>query len=104
MGCRDFPRRQSLELHDGSAPCQAFGDSLHERELLRTSEDELSGLLPLSVHCRFQMTKELRCVLHLVDESGRRALGEEASSLDNGFVAELPNAIRTDAKAMNNPR
>jgi hypothetical protein len=75
----NFACGQRFEFYQGTPSSQALCHVLHERKFLRTGKDKVPHGMTLLVNRYFQMTKELRRILHFIDKYGRGIAMEKFS-------------------------
>ena len=75
-----------MAIEHRNTSCETFGDTLHEREFLRASQQVEAIAITLLVDGIFDVAQQARRVLHLVDDRWR---GVPAQKLSTGFFGFL---------------
>ena len=65
------------QLHDGGSTRQAFGDALHQRELLGPGDQLAARFGAVSIDVGFDVAQQGRGILNLVDDEGRCMFDQE---------------------------
>jgi hypothetical protein len=62
---------------------------LHEEQILRTGQNELTGAMPVSVYLLFDIGQQARCVLDFVVDDGRRIELQKSARVAYGGGSDI---------------
>jgi hypothetical protein len=82
----DLAPGQALQFHDFRASGERFGRGTHEREVLRTGQDELAGGVAVAIHLDLEVAEQPGRVLDLVHDQRRRMTAQEGSGVPLGLL------------------
>ena len=86
---RDLPLSQREKLKHRRATGQAFGDLLHEEQVLRAGEDELAGLIAPRIYLFFDVGQQIWSVLDLIVDHRRRIEPQKPTRITDRRGADI---------------